>query len=105
MSLTKEQYQAFEDIVGPDYISDDPALLDSYTFPMDITSLHMGPCYKVFTPRGQAVLLPGSTEEVQSIVRLCNKYKIKFKASSTFWGAMGFPAHDDVLQIDMRRMD
>jgi hypothetical protein len=106
MALTKEQYQAFEDIVGPQWISRDPALLDSYTFPMDSTSLHMGPCYKVYTPRGLAVLLPGSTEEVQAIVKLCNKYKIKYKASSTFWGAMGYPSHvDKTIQLDMRRMD
>ncbi|MBN1190346.1 MAG: FAD-binding oxidoreductase [Dehalococcoidales bacterium] len=106
MPLTKEQYQAFESIVGPDYISDDPALLDSYTYPLDTTSMHMGPCYKVYTPRGLAVLLPGSTEEVQAIVRLCNKYKLKFKASSTFWSPMGYPSYDDcTIQLDMRRMD
>jgi hypothetical protein len=106
MPLTKEQYQAFEDIVGPDYISDDPALLDSYCYPMDTTSMHMGPCYKVLTPRGLAVLLPGTTEEVQKIVRLCNKYKLKFKASSTFWAPMGYPSTEDsTIQLDMRRMD
>ena len=106
MALSREIYQAFEDIVGPEYISDDPALLDSYTYPMATTSLHMGPCYNIFTPRGQAVLLPGSTEEVQAIVKLCNKYKIKFKASSTFWSPMGYPSEDkNTIQLDMRRMD
>ena len=49
--------------------------------------------------------MPGSTEEVQKIVKVCNKYKIKYKASSTFWGAMGYPSHDDAVQLDMRRMD
>ena len=42
---------------------------------------------------------------MQTIVRVCNKYKIKYKASSTFWGAMGFPSYDDAIQLDMRRMD
>ena len=32
MALSKEAYQALEAIVGPDNISDDPALLDSYAF-------------------------------------------------------------------------
>ncbi|OHE64666.1 MAG: hypothetical protein A2Y36_12190 [Treponema sp. GWA1_62_8] len=52
----------------------------------------------------EAVLLPGSTEEVKNIVRLCNKYDVKFKASSTFWSAMGFITDDNGVQLDMRRM-
>ena len=105
MALSKEIYQAFEDIVGTENISDDPALLDSYRYPLTHTAIHLGPYYGVYTPRGEAVLLPGSTEEVQSIVKLCNKYKIKFKASSTFWSAMGYPSGEGTIQLDMKRMD
>jgi hypothetical protein len=105
MSLSKESYQAFEDIVGPNNISDDPALLDSYRYLLSHTAIHLGPYYRVYTPRGEAVLLPESTGEVQAIVRACNKFKIKFKASSTFWSAMGYPSEDNTIQLDMRRMD
>jgi glycolate oxidase len=105
MALTKDIYQELEDIVGPDYISDDPAVLDTYIYPQNATSVHLGPYYHVYSPRGGAVLLPATVEEVQAIVRLCNKYKIKFKASSTFWGGMGYPSHDDAVQLDMRRMN
>ena len=31
-ALNKDIYQAFEDVVGPENISDDPAVLDSYAF-------------------------------------------------------------------------
>jgi hypothetical protein len=105
MAFSREVYQALEDIVGQDNISDDPALLDSYRYPQNATSVHLGPFYNTYTPRGAAVLLPASTEEVQSIVRLCNKYRVKYKASSTFWGGMGYPSHPDVIQLDMRRMN
>jgi len=105
MAYSKEVYRALEDIVGPRNISDDPAVLVSYQFPLASTSLHLGPFYHTFTPMGAAVVLPGNAEEVQKIVIICNKYKVKYKASSTFWGAMGFPSHDDVVQLDMRRMD
>jgi glycolate oxidase len=105
MALSREAYQAFEDVVGPRNISDDPALLDSYRYPLSHTAIHLGPYYRVYTPRGEAVLLPGSTEEVQAIVKLCNKYRIKFKASSTFWSAMGYPNDENTIQLDMRRMD
>jgi glycolate oxidase len=105
MTLSKEVYRLFEDIVGPNNISDDPALLDSYRYHLAHTAIHLGPFYRVYTPRGAAVLLPGSAEEVQAIVRLCNKYKIRFKPSSTFWSAWGYPCEDNTIQLDMRRMD
>jgi glycolate oxidase len=105
MALSKDKYRAFEDIVGPANISDDPALLDSYRCYMANSSAHLGPWYDIYTPRAEAVILPGSTEEVQEIVRLCNKLKIRVKASSTFWSAMGYPSYDNTIQLDMRRMN
>jgi glycolate oxidase len=105
MALPKNVYKTLEDIVGTANISDDPAVLDSYRYSLAHTAIHLGPFYNTFTPKGAAVLMPGSTEEVQAIVKLCNKYKIKFKASSTFWSAQGYPSEEDTIQLDMRRMD
>jgi len=105
MTLPDNVYKALEDIVGARHISADPAVLDSYRYSLAHTAIHLGPFFDTFTPRGAAVLMPGSTEEVQAIVKLCNQYKIKFKASSTFWSAQGYPSEDDTLQLDMRRMD
>jgi hypothetical protein len=105
MALEKEIYQQFEDIVGTRFISDDPAMLDTYVTPMAQSQHHMGPAYHTFTPRGQAVLLPANTAEVQAIVRLCNKYKIKFKAASTFWTSRANISDDYAVTLDMRRMD
>lgn len=105
MTLAKEIYQEFENIVGPDNISDDPVMLDTYVTPMAQAQHHLGPVYDVSTPRGLAVLMPGSTEEVQSIVKACNKYKIKFKAASTFWTSRANISDDNAITLDMRRMD
>jgi len=105
MTLPRNIFTALEDIVGTANISDDPAVLDSYRYSLAHTAIHLGPFYNTFTPRGEAVLMPGSTEEVQAIVKLCNKYKIKFKASSTFWSAQGYPSEEGAIQLDMRRMD
>jgi glycolate oxidase len=105
MTLSKDKYRAFEDIVGSANISDDTTLLDTYRSYMASSSAHLGPWFDVYTPRGEAVLLPGSTEEVQAIVRLCNKFKLKLKPSSTFWAAMGYPSYDNTIQLDMRRMN
>lgn len=105
MTLPKQVYRSLEEIVGARNISDDPALLDSYRYSLAHTAIHLGPFYDTFTPRGAAILLPGSTEEVQAIVKLCNQYKIRYKASSTFWSAQGYPSEEDTIQLDMRRMD
>ena len=105
MELSREIYQAFEDIVGPDNISDDPAVLDTYVTPLCQSQHHMGPVYDVFTPRGLAVLMPGTTEEVQAVVKLCNKHRIKFKAASTFWTSRANISDDYAITLDMKRMD
>jgi glycolate oxidase len=105
MALSKKVYAAFEDIVGAENISDDAAVLDSYRYSLADTAIHLGPYFDTYTPRGAAVLLPGSLEEVQAIVKLCNKQRIKFKAASTFWSAQAYPSEDDTIQLDMRRMD
>lgn len=91
MTLKREFYRALEDVVGPENISDDPVILYSYTMPV----LGMG---KVMdeeaegehsavatdeAPMYEAVTFPKDTKEVQAIVKLCNKYKMQFKASST----------------------
>ena len=105
MALSKDVYQQFEAVVGANNISDDPAILDTYVTPMCQSQHHLGPAYHESTPRGLAVLLPGSTEEVQAIVKLCNQHGIKYKASSTFWTSRGNISDDNAITLDMRRMN
>ena len=104
MALDKEIYQALEDVVGKRNISQDTGVLETYRCIAQQSSAHYGPYVDQMTPLPQAVILPGSTEEVQNIVKLCNKYKIEFKASTTFWSAMGYIGSDYAVQLDMRRM-
>jgi FAD/FMN-containing dehydrogenase len=92
-------------IVGKRNYSDDPAILETYRYSLSHTAIHLGPYFDVYTPRGAAVVLPGTTEEVAEIVRLCNRERVHFKASSTFWSAQGYPSQDDTVILDMRRMD
>ncbi|MBN2625239.1 MAG: FAD-binding oxidoreductase [Spirochaetales bacterium] len=103
MALAREVYQAFEDIVGNRNISEDIGVCETYRSIPSQTSAHYGPS-KEWTPLPQAVILPGSTEEVQNIVKICNKYGIEFKAGSTFWATMAYIGGDNAVQLDMRRM-
>jgi glycolate oxidase len=104
MAFDRQVYRAFEDIVGGRFISEDPAVTQNYRCITAQSSAHYGP-YDHRTPAPQAVIMPGSVEEVQQIIRLCNKYKIEFKASSTFWAAMGYIGSDNAVQMDLVRMD
>ncbi len=91
MALERELYEALEDIVGPEYISEVPLIMGSYA--------------QRGRPRFEAVTLPKNTAEVQAIVRLCNRFKVQFKASSTGWGAYGDAGGPGVVKLDLRRMN
>ncbi len=98
--MNKEQYAAFEDILGPENISDDPVILYSYSWR---SGLFAGA--DKFTPLFEAIVLPRNTRDVQAVVRLCNKFGLRFKASSTGWGAYNDATGPGVIKIDLRRMD
>ena len=51
------------------------------------------------------MIVPGSTEEIQAIVKVCNRYKVKFKAHCTGFGPNGMIGEEGFLSIDLRRMD
>ena len=103
MALSREAYRALEDIVGKRNISENIGVCETYRNIPAQSSAHYGPS-EDWTPRPQAVVLPGSTEEVQNVVRICNKYGIEFKAGSTFWATMAHIGGDNAIQLDMRRM-
>ena len=91
MALKREIYQALEDVVGPENISEAPVILGSYA--------------QRGSPRFEAVTLPGNTAEVQAIVRLCNRFRVQFKASSTGWTAYSDAGGPGVVKLDLRRMN
>lgn len=103
MSEAKEidasAYAELEAIVGARHCSRSPHVRDSYA---------AQPFHKVepgvWIHRPLAVVLPQTVDEVQAIVRLCVKYRLRYKALSTGWGAQAGPGFDNVVQIDLRRM-
>ena len=100
MTIAKDQYLALEEIVGPDYISDDPVIMYSYSWRSGLYA-----STEDFVPCFEAVLLPEKTEEVQKIVKLCNKFGLRFKACSTGWGPYNDPTAPGCIKIDLRRMN
>jgi len=85
MALSKDIYSAFEDVVGAENISDDPAIMPAY-----------------YNTQFSAVVLPANTAEVQAVIKLCNRYKLQFRPICTGWS--GKFAEGTIL-LDLRRMN
>ncbi len=98
--IADEAYEALEEAVGPEYASREPAVMDGYSW-----QAHMNVDPDIWIPRPEAVVLPGSAEEVQAVVRACNKHGLKLKAFCVGWGPFAGPGKEGVIQVDLRRMD
>jgi len=101
MALARDFYNALEDILGPENVSEDPVVTESYSFPIRRKTMSGKETY---LPRFEAVTLPANTHEVQAIIRLCNRYKVQYKASSTGWLYCD-PIAPDCIKLDLRRMN
>jgi len=104
MALERKVYSALESIVGPENITEDPAILLVYRYQRAV-SRYVPDSGRFWTYVSEAVVLPGSAEEVIDIVKLCNRYKVKFKAFSTGWGPYALPGQEGVILLDLRRMN
>ena len=93
-------YSELEGAVGKEKVTREPAVLDGYAWqPFHKTDPEF------WIPRPEAVVLPASTPEVQEVVRICRRHRVRFKALSTGWGAHAGPGSEGVVQIDLRRMN
>ena len=95
MSLPEHIYKIFENIVGSGNISEQEHILAAYR--------HWSPQSAEKPHSPAAIILPGSTEEVQNIVRICNRYNIGYMAQTSLLG-MGLPGLGMVI-LNMRRMN
>jgi hypothetical protein len=93
MALSKEIYQAFENIVGPDWISDDPAVLEADHVMTRGTSAIKRPV---------CCIQPETAEEVQGLIKLCNRYMLPFAATVT--NPPPGMEREGVVYIDLKRM-
>ncbi len=105
--LKDNEYEALVKIVGSNNVSREPSVLDTYAFQWCaeiINVMNDRPPSRYYI-RPAAVIMPETTEEVQKIVRACNKYKLKFKAFSTGLGPWNCVSVPRAIQIDLRRMN
>jgi glycolate oxidase len=101
--LSGDAYKELEEALGLENVSCEPAVLDGYAWQAftEVVGQTSGWCPR----RPEAVALPGSTAEVQAVVRICKKHGLQFKAMSTGWGVWNMVGGENVVQVDLRRMD
>jgi glycolate oxidase len=99
--LTNEEYTALEDVVGTDFITREPAIRDTYN-QVWMNKLIFD---QKWSNRPSAVVLPSTTEEVQGIVRVCNRYRIPFKPIATGWEMVMALVSERGIIIDLKRMN
>ncbi len=105
MGISKKAYNALESIVGSKYISDDPAVCEGYRSGPGGYESGLG-YERVMTKIPAVVVLPRNTEEVQSIVKICNRYSVPYVPYSTgFYGPRSHCHVENELLIDLKRLN
>lgn len=100
--LEKDLLAGLQEAVGERWVSTDPLILDTYAWQY-LAEMAAGSNYM---ERPLAVVLPGNTEEVAAVVKVCNRVGCQYKAMSTGFGAWnGATRPKNMVQIDLRRMD
>jgi len=68
-------YEELVNILGLDYVEDDPAVMEAFSRDHGMPTVQK--------ERVEFIVLPGSTEDVQQIVRLANRYQFPYSITST----------------------
>jgi glycolate oxidase len=97
MSLPEYIYKMFEGVVGSENISDRPHILAAYR--------HISPQDGRKPASPDAVILPGSTEEVQAIVRICRRYNIAYNPVTSLLSVGMPPGRQMKVILSLRRMN
>src|SRR5512140_360369 len=104
MSIKKEALNALQSVVGSRYLSDDRAICEGYRSGPGGYEAGLG-YERVMTTIPAAVILPRTTEDVQNIVKICNRYMVPYVPYSTgFYGPRSHCHVENELLIDMKRM-
>ena len=99
-------YQALAEVVGPDFISDDPAIRECYSRdPHPSITVRKMDKDPVTVP--DLIVLPSSTEEVQGVLRIANRYGIHVIPMGSGDNLTGccIPRRPRTMTLDLKRMN
>ena len=90
-------------IVGQKWLSTAPCQLDTYAYYMNPEVMNKDGSQ--WLPRPAAVVLPGSTAEVQAIMRFCSDSQYMAKPLSTGFHTAAAASSEKVIILDLKRMN
>lgn len=101
--MKPEALRELRDALGDDNVTDDPGMCLSYGWNAGLGGIPKPNRLSDLPPVG--VAMPGSTEEVQALVRICLRHGLRFKSHSTGWGSFASVASPNGISVDLRRMN
>ena len=105
MAFSEIAYNALQDVVGEDNVTNDEVLCQAYSRVQWLPSGVMQREQCGLDMRPTCVVLPGSTEEVQSIIKIANRYKFPFIPRGSGFTFQAFPTMAGTVVIDPKRMN
>ena len=100
--ISQEIYKALESIVGSENITQEIEILQAYK---NKDRAFVNPETQTLGTTPDIVIMPATTEEVQKIVKIANRYKIGYTPSITFWTPQAGARFEGCLHIDLKRMN
>jgi len=98
--------QALGEVVGPDFVSDDIVIRQAYSRdPHPSITLRKMKKDPVTIP--DAIVIPSTTEEVQGVMRICNRYGVNVIIMGSGDNLTGYciPRKPKTVILDLKRMD
>jgi glycolate oxidase len=105
MPFSQIAYKALQDIVGPENVTDDPVICQSYS---RVQWTPDGVLQRERLKTGMrpaCVVMPGSTEEIQAVIKVANRYRFPFVPRGTGMINTAYPQGPGTVVIDPKRMD
>jgi hypothetical protein len=96
----QELFKLLVNLLGPENVENAPGIMNAYMRDM------LPPGVVGGTVRPEFVVLPGSTKEVQNIIKIANRYKLLFiPVGSNLWSVSSAPTKPRTIIIDPKRMN
>jgi glycolate oxidase len=105
MAFTEVAYKALQDIVGEDNVTNEPAMCQAYSRVQWLPSGVMQREQCGLNMRPTCVVMPGSAEEAQSVIKVAKRYKFPFIPRGSGFTNQAFPTQAGTMVIDPKRMD
>lgn len=105
MAFNELAFKALQDAVGEENVSIDPVICQAYSRVQWLPSGVMQRERCGLNMRPGCVVMPGSTEEVQQVIRIANRFNIPFVPRGSGFTFSAFPTMAGTMVIDPKRMD